>query len=132
MNKSILIGRLGADPELRYTGAGKPVCSLSVATNRSWRDDAGNKQEDTQWHRIVVWGKQAESCKEYLRKGRQVAVEGRMQTRSWEDKDGNKRYTTEVVANRVEFLAAPANRGSEQPSSAQAEMLSGYDQDIPF
>lgn len=105
VNKVILIGNLGADPELRYTPNGnRPVCSLRIATSEVFKDKAGQKQEQTEWHRVTVWGDQAENCNKYLAKGRSVYVEGRLQTRSWDDKEGNKRYSTEVVAERVKFL----------------------------
>lgn len=109
VNKAILIGRLGADPEIRYTPSGVAVANFSVATSQSWKDkNTGEKKEATEWHRIVAWNKLAEICSEYLEKGRQVYIEGRMQTRSWEDKDGVVRYITEVVAGQVVFLAAGA------------------------
>ncbi len=111
VNKVILIGNLGQDPELRYTQGGKAVCNLSLATNERWKDQAGNPQERTEWHRINVWGKQAESCAEYLAKGRSVYVEGRLQTREWKDREGNKRTTTEVVATNVVFLGG--NQGQQ-------------------
>lgn len=104
VNKVILIGNLGADPEVRYTPGGQAVCELRMATNESWTDKNGAKQERTEWHRVVVWGKQAENCGKYLSKGRTAYVEGRLQTRQWDDKEGNKRYTTEIVADRVQFL----------------------------
>ncbi len=134
INKVILIGNLGADPELRYTSGGTAVANLRLATSRRWTNKDGSQQEDTQWHQVVVWGKQGESCKEHLSKGRQVYVEGRLQTRSWEDKEGNKRYTTEVVANQVLFLGgkgsgagagAGAGGGSDEPPPIS-------DDDIPF
>ena len=111
VNKVILIGNLGADPEVRYTSGNQAVADLRLATSRRWRDKNNEMQEDTQWHRVVVWGRQAEQCKEYLSKGRQVFVEGRLQTRSWEDRDGNKRYTTEVVAQTIQFLGGGARGG---------------------
>lgn len=104
VNKVILVGNLGNDPELRYTGAGTPVCNFRVATNEQWYDKEGQKQERTEWHRIVTWAGLAENCGQYLEKGRQVYIEGKMQTRQWEDREGNKRYTTEVVALNVQFL----------------------------
>ena len=104
VNKVILVGNLGADPELKYTPSNRPVCNLSVATNEVWKDKAGQKQERVEWHRVNVWGDQAEHCSKYLAKGRMVYIEGRIQTRSWDDKEGKKRYTTEVVADRVVFL----------------------------
>ena len=108
VNKVILVGNLGADPELKYTPSNRPVCNLSVATNEVWKDKGGQKQERTEWHRVNVWGEQAENCSKFLAKGRMVYVEGRLQTRSWDDKDGKKRYSTEVVADRVVFLGGGA------------------------
>ena len=101
VNKVILIGNLGRDPEVRYTPSGAAVANFTVATNEAWTDKQGQKQERTEWHRIVVWGKTAELCGEYLSKGRQVYIEGRLQTREWTNKEGAKQYTTEVVANPV-------------------------------
>src|SRR5689334_6716630 len=98
VNKVILIGNLGQDPELRYTPGGAAVANLRIATNEAWTDKNGQKQERTEWHSVVMWGKQAEIVKQYLAKGRQIYIEGRLQTRSWQDKEGNKRYSTEVVA----------------------------------
>src|SRR5262245_15333085 len=121
INKVILIGRLGADPELKTVTGGNNVARLSVATSENWTDREGQKQERTEWHRVVVWGKLAELCGKYLSKGRQVYVEGRLQTRSWEDNQGQKKYSTEIVANTVQFL------GSNQ--SAQTQQHHG-DQDF--
>jgi single-strand DNA-binding protein len=104
VNKVILVGHLGADPDMRYTPSGQGVCELRLATSESWNDKNGQRQERTEWHRIVVWGKRAEVCSKYLSKGRQVFVEGRIQTRTYDDKDGNKRYITEIIANDVQFL----------------------------
>ena len=104
VNKAILIGNLGADPEVRFTGGGQAVANFRIATSESWKDKNGQQQERTEWHRIVVWGKLAELCGEYLKKGRQCYVEGRLQTREWTDKENRKNYTTEVVANAVTFL----------------------------
>ena len=101
VNKVILIGNLGKDPEVRYTPGGQAVANFTIATNENWTDKQGQKQERTEWHRIVVWGKTAELCGEYLSKGRQVYIEGRLQTREWQNKEGQKQYTTEVVANPV-------------------------------
>lgn len=110
INKVILIGRLGRDPEISYTASGQAVARLTLATSEEWRDKAsGEKKERTEWHRIVVWGKQGENCSAYLAKGRQIYVEGRLQTREWDDKDGNKRYITEIVANNVTFLGGGGN-----------------------
>lgn len=106
VNKAILIGNLGADPEVRFTPGGQAVANFRIATSESWTDKGGQKQERTEWHRIVVWGKLAELCGEYLAKGRQCFVEGRLQTREWTDKENRKNYTTEIVANNVVFLGA--------------------------
>jgi single-strand DNA-binding protein len=142
VNKVILIGNLGRDPELRYTPGGQPVASFSVATNERWNDRDGKPQERTEWHRIVVWGKQAENCANYLAKGRPVYIEGRLQTREWEDKEGQKRQTTEVVAQTVQFLGPREGGGREAPGrsagapSAPREPESGPpaggSDDIPF
>jgi len=105
VNKVILVGNLGADPDMRYTPSGQGVCELRLATSESWNDKNGQRQERTEWHRIVVWGKRAEVCSKYLSKGRQVYVEGRIQTRTYDDKDGNKRYITEIIASDVQFLS---------------------------
>jgi len=112
LNKAMIIGNLGKDPELRYTQSGRAVANLSVATNEKWTDNDGNPQERTEWHRVVVWGRQAENCEKYLSKGRQVYVEGRIQTRDWTDNDGNKRYSTEIVAQTVQFLSGGGSAGS--------------------
>src|SRR5690242_17618873 len=110
VNKAIILGNLGQDPEVRYTQSGQAVASFSVATSEVYTDKSGERQEKTEWHRIVAWGKTAELCGEYLRKGRQVYLEGRLQTRQWEDKDGQKRYTTEIVAQTVQFLGGRTDR----------------------
>ena len=104
VNKVIIVGNLGRDAELRYTPGGAAVSTLSLATTDVWNDKAGQRQEKTEWHRVVLWGKQAETLKDYLLKGRQIYVEGRLQTRQWDDKDGNKRYTTEIRSDRVVLL----------------------------
>ncbi len=104
INKVILIGNLGKAPEVRFTPSGQAVANFTMATSESWNDKSGQKQERTEWHRIVVWGKLAELCGQYLTKGRQAYVEGRLQTREWTDKEGKKNYTTEVVAQTVQFL----------------------------
>ncbi len=144
VNKVILIGNLGADPELRYTSGGTPVADLRIATNRKFKDRDGKWQDDTEWHRVVVWGKQGETCKEYLAKGRQVYIEGRLQTRQWEDRDGNKRSTTEVVADTVQFLSGRGGGGGgggggydEPPPPDERYVPAGPgggadDDDIPF
>ncbi len=130
VNKVTLIGRLGTDPELRYTPSGAAVCNFSLATSENWTDKAsGQRTEKTEWHRIVVWGKQAELCNQYLSKGRQVYMEGKLQTRQWEDKDGNKRYTTEVTCNQVQFLGSNPNANSNNSQNynkpAQANTNTG-------
>lgn len=104
VNKVMIIGRLGQDPELKYTPAGAAVCNFSLATSDAWTDKSGQKQERTEWHRVVVWGKLAELCNQYLAKGRQAFIEGSLQTRSWEDQNGQKRYTTEINCRNVQFL----------------------------
>ncbi len=104
MNKAILIGRLGKDPEARQTTSGKSVTSFPVATSERYTDRDGNKQEKTEWHNVVVWGKSAENCAKYLKKGSMCGVEGKITTSSWDDKDGNKKYKTEITAMNVEFL----------------------------
>jgi single-strand DNA-binding protein len=125
INKAILIGNLGAPPEMRYTPGGQAVANFRIATNEKWTDKAGQAQERTEWHRIVVWGKLAELCNQYLVKGRQVYVEGRLQTREWMDKENHKNYTTEVVAQQVTFLGgrdgaqAGAGRGREGASGEE-------------
>jgi len=112
LNKVLLIGNLGKDPEIRYTQGGQPVANFSLATNERWTDKtSGQPQERTEWHRIVVWGKQAENCGQYLKKGRSVYIEGRIQTREWTNKEGVKQYTTEVVANQVLFLGGKGEGG---------------------
>lgn len=104
LNKAMIIGNLGRDPEMRYTPSGQAVTQFTVAVNRNYKGQNGEWQEETEWFRVVVWGQQAERAAEYLRKGNKVYIEGRLQTRQWEDKDGQKRYTTELVANQVTNL----------------------------
>ncbi len=104
VNKAILIGNLGQDPELRTTGGGTPVCTLRLATTDRRKDQSGNWTDQTEWHSVVLWGRDAENASRYLKKGRQVFIEGRIQTRKWQDKDGNDRYSTEIVANQMRFL----------------------------
>src|SRR5215470_3677042 len=112
VNKVILIGNLGADPELRYTPGGQAVCDIRLATNESWTDKNGQKQERTEWHRVVMWGKPAEICKQYLTKGQKLYIEGRLQTRSWDDKEGNKRYSTEIIGTDFMFLGGGGERSA--------------------
>ena len=140
VNKVILVGNLGRDAELRYTPGGAAVATLNLATTETWKDkETHERKEKTEWHRIVVWGKQAESLQEYLVKGKQIYVEGRLQTRQWDDKDGNKRYTTEIKADRVTLLGgggAGSGRGvTPHPASAGEEHQAAEpltDDDIPF
>ena len=120
VNKVILVGHLGADPDMRYTPSGQGVCELRLATSESWNDKNGQRQERTEWHRIVVWGKRAEVCSKYLAKGRQVFVEGRIQTRNYDDKEGNKRYITEIIANDVQFLGGGGREGGSGGSGGAA------------
>ena len=137
VNKAILVGNLGRDPELRHTPNGQAVVNFTLATSETWMDKSGERQERTEWHRIVVWGKTAENCAQYLAKGRTVYIEGRIQTREWEDKEGQKQRTTEVVAQTVQFLGGP--RGSGAAASGQPEPSQGGEpspqpqgEDIPF
>ena len=154
LNRVILIGHLGADPECRYTGNGTAVVNFRIATTEVWKDSNGESQQRTEWHRIVVWGRRAEVCHEYLRKGRCVSVEGRLQTREWTDRDDIKRYVTEIIANDVQFLgskpqsknsasatydspstyttARPTSGGYTTPSSYLPPLPNGRDTDIPF
>ncbi len=111
VNKAILIGNLGSDPELRHTPNGTPVANFNIATTEQRSNKNGERNEYTEWHRIVCWGRLAEIANEYLSKGRQVYIEGRIQTRQWEDRDGNKRYTTEIVAQNMQMLGRPGDRG---------------------
>ena len=136
VNKVILVGNLGRDPEIRYTPGGKAVARFPVATGEVWTDAEGNRQERTEWHNVVVWGKQAETCSQYLSKGRQVFVEGSIRSRAYDDRDGNKRYITEIIGQRVQFLGG---RGGEAGASVQpgpdepaAPSASAEDDDIPF
>ena len=146
VNKVILVGNLGRDAELRYTPGGAAVATLNLATTEVWNDKGGRRQEKTEWHRIVLWGKQAESLQEYLTKGKQIYVEGRLQTRQWDDKDGNKKYTTEIKADRITLLGggggggrgASMDRGSAVAAHAgggggdEPPMEPITDDDIPF
>ena len=119
VNKVIIVGRLGKDPEVRTVGNGGTVAQLTVATSENWVDKEGHKQERTEWHRVVAWGKLADIIGKHLSKGRQVYVEGRLQTRSWEDQQGQKKYSTEIVASTVQFLGA-ANERSEGSSMSRS------------
>jgi single-strand DNA-binding protein len=118
INKAILVGNLGRDPEVRYTNSGMAVANFTLATNEKWKDkNTGDMQERTEWHRIVAWGRLGEICGEYLSKGRQVYIEGRIQTRDWEDRDGNKRYTTEIVASEMKMLGSREGDSGYRPSA---------------
>lgn len=128
VNKVILLGRLGQDPELKYISSGSAVCNFSMATSEGWTDKNGQKQEKTEWHRIVVWGKLGELCNQYLTKGRQAYVEGRIQTRQWEDQNGQKRYTTEVNATTVQFIGSSPTAG--RPEQQRPETTSNQN-DMP-
>jgi single-strand DNA-binding protein len=119
VNKAILLGHLGADPELRTTQSGQPVASLRIATSETWNDKDGQRQERTEWHQVTVWGKQAEHCSQYLRKGREVFVEGRLQSREYTDKDGVQRRVWEVVADRVVFVGGGGERAQDGAGGAQ-------------
>jgi single-strand DNA-binding protein len=139
VNKVILIGNLGRDPELRYTKGGQAVANFSLATSDSFTNREGAREERTEWHRIVAWAKTAELCAKYLSKGRTVYIEGQLRTRDWEDKDGNKRQTTEVHAQTVQFLGSPGGggRGGEGPRGGASEPGGASDgppagDDIPF
>jgi len=136
VNKVILLGNLGRDPEVRFTQGGTPVANFTMATTDRWSDPSGEKKEKTEWHRVVVWGKQAEIAGEYLRKGRPVFVEGSLQTREWTDREGNKRYTTEVRAQRLQLLGRPDDRGPSAgaaPAEEAVEPSGGFaEDDIPF
>ncbi len=145
INKAILIGNLGADPEIRYTAGGAAVANINIATTESWKDkQTGEKQEKTEWHRVVFFGRLAEIVGEYLKKGSQVYVEGRLQTRKWQGQDGQDRYTTEIVANEMQMLGsggggarsggADSARSQPQPDNRQSEPAPAedFDDDIPF
>ena len=128
VNKVILVGNLGRDVELRYTPGGVAVANFSIATTRVWNDRSGQRQEETEWHRIVSWDKQADTANKFLRRGRQVYIEGRLQTRKWEDRDGNTRYTTEVRAERLVLLGRrddDADDGRTDHSDAQSGQTMG-------
>lgn len=136
INKVMLIGRLGKDPEVRYTPSGASVANFSIATSEEWKDkETGEKQERTEWHRIVAWRRLGEICGEYLRKGSQVYIEGRLQTRSWEDRDGNKRYTTEIVAQNMQMLGPAGKEGRAEPAGQrypEEEPINIPEDEIPF
>ena len=134
VNKVILVGNLGADPDVRYTSTGSAVVNFRIATSENWTNKEGGKETRTEWHRIVAFGKLAEICAEYLNKGKQVYIEGRLQSRSWEDKEGNKKWTTEIVANNVVMLGGVGDQAREtggEPPEGPPEP-SQQEDDIPF
>lgn len=145
VNKAILVGNLGKDPELRYTPSGTAVCTFSIATTDRFKNKQGEQQERTEWHNVVVWAGLAEICGKYLTKGKQVYIEGRIQNRSYDDRDGNKRYITEVVANEMQMLSRSGESGgggsrpaaeygapASSPAAASQEPPFNPDDDIPF
>src|SRR5262245_17643434 len=149
VNKVILVGRLGRDPETRYTGGGQAVANFSVATDETYRDKNGERQKRTEWHKIVVWGKQAEIAQQYLKKGSLIFIEGRIQSREWQDKEGQKRTSFEIVANNFRMLGGrsdgpagggslPGSRAEEHDQAAPSDDFGGgagpeiSDEDIPF
>jgi single-strand DNA-binding protein len=135
VNKVILIGNLGKDPELRYLPSGGPVTKFSLATGSKWKDKDGQWQDRTDWHNIVAFGRTAEVCNEYLKKGSQVYIEGRVQTRSYDDRDGNKRWITEIIAQSMQMLGRKGEAGEETPEEAEqpvADETKTDDDDLPF
>lgn len=126
LNKVMVIGHVGRDPEMRYIPSGKPVTSFSVATSRSWTNSEGERRQETEWFNVVAWGNLAEICKQHIRKGQQVYVEGRLQTRSWEDHEGKKRFRTELVANEMILL------GERRGASEAAESTDEGEEGFPF
>ena len=135
VNRVILIGRLGADPEIRYTPSGAEVATFRIATSESWTNKNGEKEERTEWHRIVAWRALAKICGEYLNKGRLVYIEGRLRTRNWEDRDGHKRTTTEIEATDMKMLGggpAEQNRKAKEPDADNTPPSPGSEEDIPF
>lgn len=143
LNKVMLIGNLGKDPEVRYTASGTAVASFSLATSERFKSKSGQMEEKTEWHNIVLWGKQAEFAKDYLSKGRTIFIEGRLQTRKWQDRDGKDRWSTEVVGDRIQFVGPKGEGGGRQGGGRQApaddfggpsydEPVFNPDDDIPF
>lgn len=134
VNKVILIGNLGRDPEIRTTPQGTSLARFSVATSTTWKDASGAKQERTEWHDVVAWEKLAQICGEYLHKGKMVYIEGSLQTRSWEDQNGQKRYKTEIKANNVVMLSPPRSESARpaREENEAAEPVAAYDDDVPF
>lgn len=141
VNKVILVGNLGADPETRYLPNGDQVTTLRLATTDTWKDKDGNKQEATEWHRVVLWRKLAEIASQYLKKGAQIYIEGSLKTRKWQDKDGQDRYTTEVTGDTMKMLGRKPEGGSSAPAPSRPAQSSaapagggdgGFSDDIPF
>lgn len=137
INKAILVGRLGKDPEIRYTPDGAMVTNFNIATDEVWKDKSGEKVQKTEWHRIVTFGKLAEICGKYLLKGKMVYIEGRIQTRTWDDKEGKKNYTTEIIALTMKMLDSKGTSGgtNETPAYDQVPQFPGGDlmpDDVPF
>jgi single-strand DNA-binding protein len=136
LNKVMIIGHLGRDPEMRYTPSGRPVTTFSVATSRSWSTVDGERHQETEWFNVVAWGNLAEICKQYLTKGQQVYVEGRLQTRKWEDKEGNKHSSVEIVANEMMMLGerreATTNNHQQAEEAEAAEMPTTDEDEFPF
>ncbi|MCP4493166.1 MAG: single-stranded DNA-binding protein [Gammaproteobacteria bacterium] len=138
VNKAILIGRIGADPELKYTPSNTAVCNFSIATKQSWKDQSGNKQEKTTWHRVVAWKRIAEIIGEYVKKGDRIYVEGRLETRSWEDSSAQKHYMTEIITENIELLGnKPAANGESTPSehsppAPETDFPQPPEDDLPF
>ena len=147
LNKVMIIGRLGKDPEMRYTPGGSPVTTFSVAAGRQWKDGSGEAREETEWFNVVTWNKLAEICNEHLRKASRVYIEGRIRTRKWQDKDGQERYTTEIEAEEMKMLGsrqgqgepsyggdapAPSYGGAKPAAAAKKPSFDDMDDDIPF
>lgn len=132
VNKVIVIGNLGQDPQVRHTPTGMAVANFNVATNERWTTKDGEKQERTEWHRIVLWGKNAENAGKYLEKGRPVYIEGRLQTRSWEDKEGVTRYVTEIVGQIVQFLGSANGAGGKRPDKQPGYAPGGVEENVPI
>ena len=130
MNKAMIIGNLGSDPELRYTQNQTPVATFSVASTERWKDSDGNKQEHTEWHRVVAWKGLAEVCNEHLSKGSKVFIEGKLRTRKWEDQDGNIRYSTEIIARDLEMLGGRQEETASQPNEEHVDPP--MPDDVPF
>lgn len=133
MNKVILLGRLGKEPELKYTASGDAVCNFSIATGKSWKDKDGNKKDKTEWHSLVSWKKQAEIINQYFKKGDMILIEGELQTRSWDDKEGKKQYKTEILVSSFNFVPS-GKKAENQPSQyGQQPQQQGFtDEDVPF